>query len=986
MNPNEQKNEEEKKEEPKATPPTKKLQRKLKFKTLDGNVKQLECDYDIKISELKKKLAEIYKIEPNRQRLLNKGKQFKDDEYLDKLVDKDDTTIHVVFRSEADVKRAQENAQNNNTQNNTNQNSQNQNANPFQNILSDQIRNLTSNIVNQFFGQGNNTNNNNNTNTNNNNTNNNPNSINISSTTRYQTLNFGEVLNLNTSPLQPVQSSSNAQNPEPLNLNDNSNQNNNTAQNTSNTNSNENRNLYSLQFPITPARNDKKYDMHLKNIEKELNEADKIMSQDIEPKIPLPLLNTTQNVFTAISRSIRKYVIVNQNILCHLMRLADLMEREQYITDSNTRMNGNKLLDQAYKSLSHVSKASKDLSNVIKSSNFNTSPNTGYIGIISQEIGLQSTAIPIDDLNTNNILSTLAGRSINNSQNNLNGNINMTTTTINLNSLQNNNQNQPNASGTNTTTIPIRISIIDSSERPAANNTNNNINNNNANNNTTDNTNNNQNTATNIACSTNNEDLNKDKDKDKKDKNDNENTPQLNNNNNNTNNNINNNRANTQNNNNNNPINNNNNNDINNLLGNVMNQLMTPENINSISQAVDSMMNNSQGGEINFGNLIGNLMNSLDVNIPNSQPQAQNQQPPQTQTPEKKEETQNPTPKQENENSNQNNNTTNTNLNNNSLSSDPIFKQLVENAQLRKEIKVGDDKKIGEEMAPNIEFTTFSNDIIANLTIQDIFDMYNLNFRGLCRLRKDIKSKYFDDNSKNDENIKKIVELLSERFILVENQLDKLIPGKEFILEDFFNKELKKILVMFIDEKELNLSDDEWEQKFRGLVIYMLKELINEIANLYESGEDGAKNFVEFNILVLIENFIGQKYLNAIQNYDDNVINNFVENLFNIAKIEANKNNCNFDKKEKENKIEEKKEEKKVDKKEGIKEEKKEESPKENNNAEPNLLSIEEILKIANKDKERFEKEDKSDKNVNQNNKKDSKKYSDFYYLTSLFK
>ena len=56
MNPNEQK-EEKPKEGPNPTTqaPTGKLQRKLKFKTLDGNIKHLECDYDIKISELKKK-------------------------------------------------------------------------------------------------------------------------------------------------------------------------------------------------------------------------------------------------------------------------------------------------------------------------------------------------------------------------------------------------------------------------------------------------------------------------------------------------------------------------------------------------------------------------------------------------------------------------------------------------------------------------------------------------------------------------------------------------------------------------------------------------------------------------------------------------------------------------------------------------------------------------------------------------------------------
>ena len=1007
MNPNEQKEEKPKEDlTPTTQAPTTKLQRKLKFKTLDGNIKHLECDYDIKISELKKKLAEIYKIEPIRQRLLNKGKQFKDDEYLDKLVDKDDTTIHLVFRSEEDVKRLQENAKNNNNQNtNTNQNTQN--INPFQNIISvvtnsDQLRNLTNNIVNQFFSaQGNNTNNNtnntNNTTDNNRNINNNTNSLNIQTTTRYQTLNLGEALNLNTSPLQAAQPITNIQNPPSLNLN-----NNNTNINVDQNSINErDKNLYSSQFPIAYAQTDKKYEMHLKNIEKELDEADKIMSQDIEPKIPLPLLNTTQNVFTAISRSIRKYVIINQNILSHLMRLADLMEREQYITQSEVRMTGNKLLDQAYKSLAHISKASNDLSNVIKSSNFNTAPNTGYIGIICQEIGMQSTSIPVGvgmgDLNSNSILSALRGRTNNNR------NPNNLTTTINLNNLinnnNNNNQNQPNLNGATITSIPISISVIDSSEPPLINN-NDNLNNNIRSNNiqqTTGNT-------TSSANVTNNEESNKDKN----DKNDNkeeqnkpkekeENANNTNNNPINPPNNINNNSNNininvttqqNNNNNNNQNINNqNNNNNFNNLLGNMMNQLMTPENINSISEAVDSMMNNNQGN-LNLGNLIGNLMNSLDLNELDGNPTQQNRnpspQPPQSPQPSSVP----PSTPQKNENEvkseNQNNSTpqNNTNINkniNNINSSDPIFKQLVENILLRKEIKVGDEKKIGEEMAPNIEFVTFSNDIIRDLTIQEIFDMYNFNFKGLCRLRKDINSKYFNDKSKNDEVIKNIIELLCERFILIENQIDKLIPGKEFILEDFFTKELKKVLIMFIDEKELNLTDKEWEQKFRKLVIDMLKELIKEIKNLYETGEEGSKYFLEFNIITLIENFIGTKYLNAIQNYDDNLFTNFVENIFNIIKAEEIINKCdNTNSNSDKNKVnEEKKNEK--DKKE---------EKEEKNMERPNVLSIDEIFKIANKDKERLEKEEK-DKNGNNTgniNNNNNKKYSDFYNLTSLFK
>ena len=89
-------------------------------------------------------------------------------------------------------------------------------------------------------------------------------------------------------------------------------------------NNNLNPNNYSSQFPMATSERDKKYDIHLKKIDEELNSVDEIMSSRIEPRIPLPLLNTTQNVFTAISRQIRKYVIVNQNMLCHLMRLADV--------------------------------------------------------------------------------------------------------------------------------------------------------------------------------------------------------------------------------------------------------------------------------------------------------------------------------------------------------------------------------------------------------------------------------------------------------------------------------------------------------------------------------------------------------------------------------------------------------------------------------------------------------------------------------------
>ena len=929
-----------------------KQQRKLKFKTLDGKITNLECDYDIKIIDLKKKLQEIYKIVPNRQRLLNKGKQFKDEETLDKLVEKDDTVIHLVFRSESDVKAAQENAsqnnQNSNTQNNVNVNNQNQNANPFQSIFSmicnsDEIRNLTSNVVNQIIGQNPNQNNNN-QNTNNNSTSTNP-TINIGNT-QYHSLNLTESLNLVNSPLHPASQSPNITNPPPLNLGNNINMPNPQSQDTNNQNSSVpqlNPNNYASQFPITSSERDKKYDIHLKKINEELNAVDEIMSNKIEPRIPLPLLNTTQNVFTAISRHIRKYVIVNQNMLCHLMRLADLMEREQFITNSETRMTGNKLLDQAYKALAHTSKASQDLSNVIKSSNFNTAPNMGYIGVVCQEIGLQSTSIPINvgDLNLNSPdlnLENLINAGHNNTNNNTNNNNsinNLENIVIRAINNNNNNNNQPGQGHGNapeiTAAIPISVDVNINSSANINNNNNKNIPSNNTtiNNNTIEENKNQEKKepkkedekTINIQESKDKTEQKEQKPPEKKDINP---SPQ--------------NKNTQQNINNQNRTQNNQNADFGNIFGSVMNQMMRPENLNSIAGAMGSILgNNNQSANNNsgsqnpmgmFGNLIQNLMGSLgddseeeEINMPQQQ---------------------------NNNDQSKENKTIPTQVQNVIKGNDNLIQKLVDSPQLRRETKLNNEEKLGVKIEPNIEFSSVANEIISNLTVQDIFDMYNLRFKGLSRLRKNIKEKYFKENSK--EILKNVVELLCERFILIENQIDKIKPDKEFNMEEFFNKHLKEIFDLFISEEMSKNSDEQWEGQMRKIIIAMFKDLIKELKEIYETGEDGAKTFIEFNIINLIENLVGQKYLEKIQKYDEDIINKFVENIFIIVKTQQ------------------------------IKEESKKEDKE-----KPTLLTIDEIFKIAMKDKERLEKEEKEEKEKGEEDQ-DKKKYSDFYYMTSLFK
>ena len=369
---------------------------------------------------------------------------------------------------------------------------------------------------------------------------------------------------------------------------------------------------------------------------------------------------------------------------------------------------------------------------------------------------------------------------------------------------------------------------------------------------------------------------------------------------------------------------------------------MRPENLNSIAGAMGSLIGNNNNANTNnnsgnmnpmnmFGNLFQNIMGSLGEEFEDDEDMVP---PQQNQPPQNTENKSTPTPIQQTK-----------------IRTELLFKKLVNNSQLCNETKLNDEEKIGEKIEPNIEFTSFSNEVVNNLTVQDIFDMYNLRFKGLSRLRKDIQKKYFTGKEKNEEILKKAVEIVCERFFLMENQLDKIKPDKEFNMEEFFIKHLREIFNMFNTEEIVNLKDEEWEEKMRQIVINMFKELIKEVSEIYETGEDGAKTFIECNVSNLIENLVGKKLLEEIQKYDEDILNKFVENIFVILKTEQIKENT----KEKEN----------VER--------------------PNLLTIDEIFKIAMKDKERLEKEEKEEKEKGEGEQK-KKKYSDFYYATSLFK
>ena len=93
-------------------------------------------------------------------------------------------------------------------------------------------------------------------------------------------------------------------------------------------------------FPIQHSETDRKYEDILKSTNAKINKSLSSIKKETPP-INLPLLNTTQNVLTSISRTLRFYILMMSEFLPNLTRLSELMEREQFIPNINDRKNAN---------------------------------------------------------------------------------------------------------------------------------------------------------------------------------------------------------------------------------------------------------------------------------------------------------------------------------------------------------------------------------------------------------------------------------------------------------------------------------------------------------------------------------------------------------------------------------------------------------------------------------------------------------------------
>ena len=84
--------------------------RKLNVKSMQGQVRTVELPGDSYIRDLKVKVAQVFSVQPERQRLIFQGKLLKDDMRLSEYVKEDGLTVHMMAKAE-DLPRAQEGSQ-----------------------------------------------------------------------------------------------------------------------------------------------------------------------------------------------------------------------------------------------------------------------------------------------------------------------------------------------------------------------------------------------------------------------------------------------------------------------------------------------------------------------------------------------------------------------------------------------------------------------------------------------------------------------------------------------------------------------------------------------------------------------------------------------------------------------------------------------------------------------------------------------------------
>lgn len=337
--------------------------RRLKFKTLDNQVHEVEVNKNISIFNLKKIIMLKNGMPLEGQRLIFQGKQLKNEHLLSDYIKEDDQIIHLMCLTPEQISSiSQQSTQNTSTSTHsqplqsTNIND-NMNSASIVSMLHNMLNSNTLMPIQNLFGSN----------------------------------SGGNGLNPILNQTVPQQSLQQILQPPIRN------------QEQTQSNAHPSINSHSI-YPIMTSPIDARYNDLLHGINNNLALLSKNMDKNNHSSSDtynLPITNSTQNILSAISRSLRFYTYNIDQFISQLNRLTDLLEREQLITKNEERNKGNELIKQCSTSFDLISKSSNALNQIISNSNFGNTPNTGFVNVINTEIGiLASMSLPFEQSTT----------------------------------------------------------------------------------------------------------------------------------------------------------------------------------------------------------------------------------------------------------------------------------------------------------------------------------------------------------------------------------------------------------------------------------------------------------------------------------------------------------------------------------------------------------------------------------------------------------
>jgi hypothetical protein len=187
------------------------------------------------------------------------------------------------------------------------------------------------------------------------------------------------------------------------------------------------------------------------------------------------------------------------------------------------------------------------------------------------------------------------------------------------------------------------------------------------------------------------------------------------------------------------------------------------------------------------------------------------------------------------------------------------------------------------KLLPNPDFAPFTNEVLSEFSVHEILSLKSLNFRGFTRQRRNIREKlseYAKSKFNSNYNVfaKKISENISQILIITENETDKMI-NNNFNLESHFENFFLNVLYIF---SNVEMNDAEYELNLTNIFIKFFDGLFNDLIKSYNTGKDGALNFLDYNFEYLLEAIIGKEALNVLVNLNQDLLGTIIDELMMI--------------------------------------------------------------------------------------------------------